>query len=233
MGGDEGAALCAGPGATFPSVVGGTSDADEGGERGAAGGATVCGPAAFGIAGTRGNENKSLTGGSTDAAAGDVPFSPSGRYGIAPGLVGVLPGDCGTVARSAPDGGEVGGEDGNPEIAGSENSSFPGGRFGAIKNGEFIIPLPARKSGGAPAVGGVGTPPGVPGTSAVAPAKDAAIARRSVSVRGPGGDDGNDPGTLGADSTASVPRKGSISSVNIVVGIVSDSAPIGYSGVAS
>jgi hypothetical protein len=193
----------------------------------------VCGPATFGMAGTRGNENKSLTGGKTAAAAGDVPFSPSGKYGVTPGIVGVLPGDCGTAVTSAPDGGDVGGVDGKPETPENENNSLPRGRFGEIPNGEFIIPTLARKSGGEPAVGGIGAVPGVPGTSAVAPARDAAIARRSVSVKGPGGDDGKEPGTLGADSVASVPRKGSISSVSIVVGIVSDSASIGYSGVAS
>jgi hypothetical protein len=34
-------------------------------------------PGTEGIAGTRGKENSSLIGGSTDTADGDVPFSPS------------------------------------------------------------------------------------------------------------------------------------------------------------
>jgi hypothetical protein len=34
-------------------------------------------PLPLGIAGIRGKENSSLIGGNTDAAAGDVPFSPS------------------------------------------------------------------------------------------------------------------------------------------------------------
>jgi hypothetical protein len=34
-------------------------------------------PETLGIAGMRGNENNSPIGGNTDAAAGDVPFSPS------------------------------------------------------------------------------------------------------------------------------------------------------------
>ena len=88
-----GSELCIGPGAIFPSAVGGTGAADGGGEIAACGGAMVCGPVKLGIAGTRGNENRSLTGGSTGAAAGDVPFSPSTKYGVAAGSTGVLPGD--------------------------------------------------------------------------------------------------------------------------------------------
>jgi hypothetical protein len=34
-------------------------------------------PLQLGMAGTRGKEKSSLIGGNTDAAAGDVPFSPS------------------------------------------------------------------------------------------------------------------------------------------------------------
>lgn len=222
-----GIALCTGPGATFPSA-GGAASVGGGGDSGGPGGGTVCGPATFGIAGTRGKENKSLTGGSTGAAAGDAPFSPSHEYGIEPGGAGMPAGVCGTAATSAPAGGDVGGVDGNAGSAGNKNSSFPGGRFGVIPNGE-IFP-PARKSGGEPGSGDVGAVPGVPGTIATAPANDAAIARRSVSVNGPGGEDGSDAGMLGADSTASVPRRGLISAVNIVVGIVSDSASAGTSG---
>jgi len=93
LGAPAGTALCTGGGAILPSAVGGTTAAEEGGDKGGDGGTAVCGPARFGIAGTRGNENKSLTGGSTGAAAGDVPFSPSTKYGAAPGSTGVLPGD--------------------------------------------------------------------------------------------------------------------------------------------
>jgi hypothetical protein len=50
-------------------------------------------PETLGIAGTRGKENNSLIGGNNDAAAGDVPFSPSTKYGAEPGFVGTLPGD--------------------------------------------------------------------------------------------------------------------------------------------
>jgi hypothetical protein len=92
LGGGAESTLCIGPGAMFPSA-GGMAVADGGGDKGAAGGAIVCGPATLGIAGTRGNENKSFTGGRTDAAPGDVAFSPSGKYGVAPGITGALPGD--------------------------------------------------------------------------------------------------------------------------------------------
>ena len=55
--------------------------ASGGAAEGDAGGAGALGmvsmPGAVGIAGTRGKENSSVIGGSTDAAAGDVPFSPS------------------------------------------------------------------------------------------------------------------------------------------------------------
>jgi hypothetical protein len=203
--------------------------ADSGGDNGGTGGGTtVRGPETFGIAGTRGNESRSLS--SNGDAAGDVPFSPSGKYGVKPGIVGALPGDCGSMATSTPPGGDVGGDDEGDAMTGNENSSFPGGRVGAIPNGEIFVP--ARKSGGDPAGGGIGAVPGVPGTSAVTPASDAAMARRSVSVNGPGEDEGRDPGMAGADSTVSVPRSGSISSVSMVVGIVSDSASVGNRGVA-
>ena len=89
-----GTELCTGPGAMFASVAEDPTDVDGGGDKGEpGGGTTVCMPAALGNAGMRGNENKSLTGGSTGAAAGDVPFSPSTKYGVAPGSTGVLPGD--------------------------------------------------------------------------------------------------------------------------------------------
>jgi hypothetical protein len=83
-------------------------------------------------------------------------------------------------------------------MPGNEKSSFPVGSLGAIARGE-LFPS-AKKPGGEPATGGIGAVPGVPGTNAIAPAKDAAIALRSDSVRGPGGDDGTDEGMLGADS---------------------------------
>jgi hypothetical protein len=118
-------------------------------------------------------------------------------------------------------------------MAGNENSSFPDDRLGATPNGEVIIPPVAGMPGGDPAVGGAGAVPGVPGTIAVAPANDAAMARRSVSVNGPGGDEGREPGMLGDDSAVSIPGSGSISSVSIVVGIVSDSASVGNSGADS
>jgi hypothetical protein len=106
------------------------------------------------------------------------------------------------------------------EIPGNENISFPGGKVGATAIGE----VSARKTGGAPGTGGVGAVPGAPGTSAVAPANDAAIARRSDSVNGPGCMGEPEPGTLGDHPATGDSRSGSISSVNIVVGISSASA---------
>ena len=81
---------------------------------------------------------------------------------------------------------------------GNEKSSLPVGSLGATARGE-LFPS-AKKPGGEPATGGNGTVPGAPGTSAVAPASEAAMARRSDSVSGPGGEDGADAGILGDDS---------------------------------
>jgi len=106
-------------------------------------------------------------------------------------------------------------------MPGNEKSSFPVGSVGATASGERFPS--AKKPGGEPATGTVGAVPGVPGTSAVAPAKDAAIALRSDSVSGPGCEDGAEAGILGADSNPLVLWSGSISSVNITVGISSDS----------
>ena len=103
---------------------------------------------------------------------------------------------------SAPPGGEVGGELSMVGMPGNEKSSLAVGSLGATDRGE-LFPS-AKNPEGEPATGGIGAVPGVPGTSAIEPAKDAAIARRSDSVSGPGGVDGADPGTLGADSNNDV-----------------------------
>lgn len=60
--------------AVASGTVGELADSDKGGE-GTFG--TDCTPGVFGMAGTRGNENISLTAGNVGAAAGDAPFSPS------------------------------------------------------------------------------------------------------------------------------------------------------------
>jgi hypothetical protein len=99
---------------------------------------------------------------------------------------------------SAPPGTDVGGELSADGMPGNEKSSLPEGSVGASARGESLPS--AKKPGGEPATGGIGTVPEVPGTSAVSPAKDAAIAFRSDSVSGPGGEDEADPGMLGADS---------------------------------
>lgn len=92
-----GTALCTGPGAMFVCAAVGPTEVAGGGATGElGGGTTVCMPAAFGNAGMRGKENKLLTGGNTGAAAGDVPFSPPGKYGVEPGSTGMLPGLWGT-----------------------------------------------------------------------------------------------------------------------------------------
>lgn len=78
----------------------------------------------------------------------------------------------------------MGGELGTAGMPGNEKSSYPVGSVGATARGE-MFPSP-KKPGGEPATGGVGAVPGVPGTSAIAPANEAAIARRSDSVSGPG-----------------------------------------------
>ena len=78
LGAAVGIVLCTGPGAMLPNSGGDPGDGDSGEEMGGSGGGTtVCKPAAFGIAGTRGKENRSLSGGNTGAVAGDVPFPPS------------------------------------------------------------------------------------------------------------------------------------------------------------
>jgi len=115
-----------------------------------------------------------------------------------PGIVGALPGDWGTALISAPPGGDVGGELGTAGMPRNEKSSFPVGSVGATVRGESVPS--AKKPGAEPATGVVGAVPGAPGTSAVAPANDAAIARRSDSVSGPGCEDGAEAEILGADS---------------------------------
>lgn len=104
----------------------------------------------------------------------------------------------GTAPISVPPGGEVGAEVGVAGTAGKENSSFPLGIEGATAIGETLPSV--RKSGGELATGGVAVALGAPGTSAVAPAREAAIARKSDSVSGLGCVDGGEAGTLGADS---------------------------------
>jgi hypothetical protein len=64
---------CATPAAVVVEASGGAAEDDDGGA-GAFG--MVSMPGTLGIAGTRGKENRSLIGGNTDAAAGEVPFSP-------------------------------------------------------------------------------------------------------------------------------------------------------------
>jgi len=194
-------------GARAPAeALGGVADGDKGG---AGGFGTVCTPGAFGNVGTRGKENSSFIGskigGKTETAAGDAPFSPCKKYGVEPiigesATTGTLPGDDGTVIKSAPPGGAVGADVGIPETAGKENISLPGGSVGATAIGEIFAST--GKSGGVPGTGGTGAVLSVPGTNAVEPANDEAIARKSVSVSGPGWIDGGEAGIFGADSTA-------------------------------
>ena len=103
---------------------------------------------------------------------------------------------------SAPPGTDVGGELSVVSIdrgmPGNAKSLFSVGSLGATARGELLSS--AKKPGGEPATGGSGAVPGVPGTSAVAPANEAAMARRSDSVSGPGGEDGAEAGMLGDDS---------------------------------
>lgn len=207
-------------GAAVAVLLAASGDSADGVEDGVATFGTVCRPGAVGIAGTRGKENRSLIGGSIGAAPGDVPFPPSTEYGVVPGTAAALSSDIGTELTLAPPGGEVGGEVAIAGMPGNENISLPGGKVGAIVKGE-IFPS-ARKSGGEPGTGGVGALLGAPETSAVAPANDAAIARRSVSVSGPIVVAGGEPGIPGAPSGA-VSRSGTPSG-NIVTGISSDSA---------
>ncbi len=225
------AALVSGNGAGIaPSAAPcGAADGDKGG---AGGFGIVCTPAALGIAGTRGKENISPIGGNTAAADGeDAPFSPCKKPGVAPvtgdPVAGTFPGDAKTPLKSAPAGGAVGGEVGIPEMPGNENISFPGGSVGATAIGEIFPSV--RKSAGTPAAGNAGAVPGAPGANAVAPANDAAMARKSVSVSGPGwiDDDGEDAGLPGFAFTADVSCSGNspvnMFSVNMVVGISSAS----------
>jgi hypothetical protein len=121
----------------------------------------------------------------------------------------------------------------------------------------------ARKSGelgtgGEAAMPGMAEPmPGAPGASAVSPAKDAAMARKSVSVNGPGGDGGGEADMLGGapipgDSrneytgissgsgscgaaalsarSFGIARKNSFASRSITAGSGSGIAPNGYFG---
>ncbi|MGA9528441.1 MAG: hypothetical protein WBS24_10015 [Terriglobales bacterium] len=169
---------CAGAGIEVPpDAPGGVADGDKGG---AGGFGTVCMPGTFGIEGTRGKDSSSLSGGNTGWAVGDAPFSPSERYGVEPGTAGALPGE--TVVKSAPAGEAPGAEDGTPAMPGNENILSPEGIVGARANGEAFAS--ARKPGGTPET--AGTVPGLPRTNAVEPANEEEMARKSVSVSGPG-----------------------------------------------
>jgi len=213
---------CDWEGNAVPSAaVGGDAVGDAGG---AGGLGVVWMPGTFGSAGTRGNENKSFTGGNTGAAPGDVPFSLSTKYGFNPGKIAALPNDAGAAPTSAPAGGEVGEECGNPEMPGKENNSLAGGSVGGAAMGESF--RSARNSGGDPGTGGVGAVPGAPDTTAVAPASEAAIARRSVSVNGPSVVEGIEPGRAGDHSTAGTFRLGTPSG-NVTTGISSASTSAG------
>jgi hypothetical protein len=206
-------------GVDVPLLLAAIGASTDGVDDGAATFGTVSMPTEFGMAGIRGKENRSLMGGKTGAAPGDVPFPPSTEYGVVPGAAAAPSSDIGTELRFVPAGGAVGGEAGIAEILGKENISLPGGSVGAAANGEAFPS--ARKSGGEPGTGGFGAVLGAPGTTAVAPANDAAIARRSVSVSGPIVVAGGDPGALAAHS-GPVSRIGTPSG-NVVTGMSSDS----------
>jgi hypothetical protein len=83
---------------------------------------------------------------------------------------------------SPPPGGDVGGDEGVAGTPGKENISVAGGNEGTPA-GAATRP-PSEKPGGE-ATGSGGAVPGAPGTSAVTPASEAGIARRSASVSWP------------------------------------------------
>jgi hypothetical protein len=79
------------------------------------------------IAGTRGNENTSFTGGNTGSLAVGDPFSPLKKCGDEPGTAVAPAAETGIAPTSAPLGGAVGGDDGMAGTEGNENVSLAGG----------------------------------------------------------------------------------------------------------
>ena len=104
----------------------------------------------------------------------------------------------GTAARSDPLGGAVGGDDGMSKTAGKEYISVLGASRGAADHGPAFSP--SGKAEDEPGIAGTGAPVVICGASDVAPASEAAIARKSASFNAAvGGDDGGrgTPGTTG------------------------------------
>src|SRR5271165_2264951 len=182
-------------------AVGEAANGDAGGD-GTLG--TDCTPGAFGTVGTRGKEYISSSAGNAGTVV-DAPFSPSRKWGDEPGTAS----EAGIAPISVPPGGAVGGEEGIAGTPGNENISLAGGSV-ETANGEAIFPE-ARKSGSEPGTGDGITVPGAPGTSAIAPASDAGIARKSASVNCPLGGDEGGVRKLGGDAPPGTPGNANIS----------------------
>jgi len=89
-------------------------------------------------------------------------------------------GEAGTDARSDPLGGAVGGDEGIAGTLGKENIPPASGNCGAAVKGTAFSP--STEDGGELDIAGTGAGAGDCGTSGVTPAREATIARKSVSV---------------------------------------------------
>ncbi|MFY9647729.1 MAG: hypothetical protein WAK29_21300 [Terriglobales bacterium] len=127
--------------------------------------------------GTRGKENTSFS---------PPKWGSSAQGSVLPSLeatLGAPATDDGAVAESDPLGGALGGEEGTATTPGKEYISAAGGICGALAHG----PPFCASTDAAEVPGSSGEAAAEGGTRAVAPDSDAAIARKSASLRAPTG----------------------------------------------
>jgi hypothetical protein len=115
----------------------------------------------------------------------------------------------GIAEISDPLGGAVGGEDGMAGTAGKEYISVLGASCGAVDHGSAFSP--SGKAEDEPGIAGGGAPLVICGANEVAPASDAAIARKSASFKAAAGGDNGGRGRLGTAGTFGTPENENIS----------------------
>jgi hypothetical protein len=141
--------------------------------------------------GTRGKENTSFS---------PVKWGSAAHGSVRPPAAGSpAVGAAGTAASSAALGGAVGGDKGMAGTPGKEYISAAGGICGAAAQGPPLPPSSEDTEAGIASGGAAAEPCGASG---VAPASEAAIARKSASFNTPLGTDEGNCGTPGTPGTA-------------------------------
>jgi hypothetical protein len=141
--------------------------------------------------GTRGNEYISSAAGMLRPVAKGSALDSSST---GPGVTRVAVGKRCAEDTSAPLGGAVGGDEGADGTAGNEYISLDGGSTGAAAQGAPLLPSKTSDDELCNSDGAI-----VGDASPAAPAREAAIARKSASFRGPNGNDEGDCGAIGCD----------------------------------